>query len=166
MANICPTYLKGLCWEIAPCPCHIYWMSSALLACRFAVSFLQQLWCLSCMQQKAEMEQEGDQGGMWAWTASSCGPPLWDRVSCRKVWFNVFNPKFGSKQLSGILHKAAWQGILHAMALQLLKGDQTCSRTTLVALAPSDAIAPSPLPPAPSCSHKSRAGFSRQTGSW
>lgn len=54
-------------------------------------------------------------------------------VNCKKEWFNVFNPKFGSKQLSGILHKAAWQGILHAEALQLLRRKQMHGKVTPIA---------------------------------
>lgn len=30
------------------------------------------------------MVQEGDQGGVWAHTTSSCRPPSWDRGHCRK----------------------------------------------------------------------------------
>lgn len=54
---------------------------------------------------------------------------------------------------AAFLHKTPWQGILHAVVLQLLGRDQMHSRTTPVALALSDAIAPSPPPPAPSRSH-------------
>lgn len=43
------------------------------------------------------MEQEGDQSGVWAWTASSLRPPSWDRVNCRKQWFNAFRLKFGEQ---------------------------------------------------------------------
>lgn len=42
--------------------------------------------------------------------------------------------------LSGILHKTPWQGILHAVALQLLGGDLMQGRMTPVALALSDAL--------------------------
>lgn len=81
------------------------------------------------------MEWERDQG-------SSHRAPVW--VNCKKEWFNVFKPKSGSKQLSGILHKAAWQGILHAEALQLLRCKQMHGKMTPIALAPSDTMAPSP----------------------
>lgn len=59
MTNVCSTYFKGLYWKAAPCPCHIYWMSSALRGCCFAVGFSL---ALSRKQRWHKMETEAAYG--------------------------------------------------------------------------------------------------------